>query len=185
MRNQPKFPFVLGIVLMSTSVFSAEKISVTGGFFSIDATAGQQSSSISSPSAFHIGYQKTFADNLEFKIGYSLLLADFSGSDLGYGVDVGLNYYPLSAAADEKYTDENLTVKTYETWRPFVGLAFNQRNFQSVRNSYAGMGINVGAERYHNEKMNWVGEIKYTSLGGSNESEATEMQLVLGVVFKL
>ena len=112
-------------------------------------------------------------------------MADFSGSDLGYGVDVGLNYYPFSAAADEKYRDENLTVKTYEVWRPFLGFAFNQRSFQSVRNSYAGMGINAGAEKFHNEKMNWVGEFKYTSMGGSNESEATEMQLMLGVVFKL
>jgi hypothetical protein len=185
MRNQPNLPFILSCALLSTSAVAAEKISLTGGYFSISATAGEQSSSISNPSAFHVGYQKTFTDSLEFKIGYSVLMADFSGSDLGYGVDVGLNYYPLSAAADEKYRDENLTVKTYEMWRPFVGFAFNQRSFQSVRNSYAGMGINAGAEKYHNEKMNWVGEFKYTSMGGSNESEATEMQLMLGVVFKL
>lgn len=185
MRNQPNLPLIVSCALWSSSALCAEKISLTGGFFSINATAGQTTSSISSPSAFHVGYKKTFTDSLEFKIGYSVLMADFSGSDLGYGVDVGLNYYPFSAAADEKYRDENLTVKTYEMWRPFVGFAFNQRSFQSVRNSYAGMGINAGAEKYHNEKMNWVGEFKYTSMGGSNESEATEMQLMLGVVFKL
>lgn len=185
MRNQLNLPIILSCAFLSTSAIAAEKISLTGGYFSISATAGEQSSSISNPSAFHVGYQKTFTDSLEFKIGYSVLMADFSGSDLGYGVDVGLNYYPMSSAADEKYRDENLTVKTYEIWRPFVGFAFNQRNFQSVRNSYAGMGINFGAEKYHNEKMNWVGELRYTSLGGSNESEATEMQLMFGVVFKL
>lgn len=185
MRNLPSYPLFLSCALLSSNALCTEKISLTGGYFSISATAGDQSSSISNPSAFHVGYQKIFTDSLEFKIGYSVLMADFSGSDLGYGVDVGFNYYPMSAAADEKYRDENLTVKTYEIWRPFVGFAFNQRNFQSVRNSYAGIGLNAGAEKYHNEKMNWVGELRYTSLGGSNESAATEMQLMFGVVFKL
>lgn len=185
MRNQPKSSLLLLAMLAPHISVGAEKISVTGGFFTINAKAGDQSSSISNPSAFHVGYRKTFTDELEFKIGYSVLMADFSGTDLGYGVDVGVNYYPFSAAADGKYRDERITVNTYELWRPFVGLAFNQRNFQSVRNSYAGLGFSAGTERYHNEKFNWVAELKYTSLGGSNESEATEMQAMVGVVFKI
>jgi hypothetical protein len=184
MQSLPKI-FIAGILLSSSAAIAAEKIMVSGGYFSINANAGDQSSSIANPSAFHVGVRKTITDSLEFKVGYSLLMADFSGSDLGYGVDVGINYYPISDAADEKFQDEQINVKTYEIWRPFVGVGFNQRNFQSVRNSYAGMGINFGTEKYHNEKMNWVGEFKYTSLGGSSESTATELQLMFGVVFKL
>lgn len=185
MRNQPKSSLLLLAMLAPHMSVGAEKISVTGGFFSINAKAGGQSSSISNPSAFHVGYRKTFTDELEFKIGYSVLMADFSGTDLGYGVDVGANYYPFSAAADGKYRDERITVNTYEQWRPFFGLAFNQRSFQSIRNSYAGLGFSAGTERYHNEKFNWVAEVKYISLAGSNESEATEMQAMVGMVFKI
>lgn len=184
MRSLLKLSF--SFFLVALPAFAAgDKLTVKAGYFSIAASTGEQTTTISNPSAFHLGYQRSITDALEFRIGYALLLADFTGSDLGYGLDVGANYYFLSSAADGAYRDSAVSVTTHELWRPFAGVSFNQRNFQSVRNSYAGLGLNAGAERYHNDKMNWVGEVKYTSLGGSNESEATELQLLFGVVFKL
>jgi hypothetical protein len=184
MLNRLKFALALSV--LSFDAWSGNsKVSIAAGFFSINASVGTQSESISSPSAFHVGYKREFGSNFEFKIGYSVLLADFTGSDLGYGVDVGVNYYLLTGASDQSYRDERVTVVSHELWRPFVGFGFNQRNFQSVRNSYAGMGITLGAERYYDDKINWIGEFKYTSMGGSNESEATEMQVLMGLVFKL
>lgn len=171
---------------MLSGAFAADgKVSVSAGYFAIDAKAGGEKSSISNPSMFHVGYLQPRWDNFEFKIGYTLLMADFGGSDLGYGLDAGMNYYPFSTANDETLQTSTVKVKSYQLWRPMVGFSFNQRNFQSVRNSYAGFGVNAGVERYYDEKINFKGEVRYVSLGGSNESEATETALLFGVVFKL
>ena len=164
---------------------SDAKVVASYGYFALDANSGGRSSSISNPSAFHVAYLKPKWERWELKIGYSLLMADFSGSDLGYGIDAGMNYYPLSSAMEEKLTTGDVTVTRYEVWMPFVGMSFNQRSFQSVRNSYAGFGVSAGSERYYSEKINLRAELRYTSLGGSNESEATETTLTFGVVFKL
>ena len=171
--------------VMANAHASEGKVSLSAGYFSINAEASGEKSSISNPTMFHVGYLQPRWDKFEFKIGYTLLMADFSGSDLGYGIDAGMNYYPFSDASDETLQTSTLKVKRYEIWRPLIGLSFNQRNFQSVRNSYAGFGVNAGVERYYDEKINFKGEVRYVSLGGSNESEATETALLLGVVFKL
>jgi hypothetical protein len=184
MRNRLKL--ALALLFWTNHGWSGNsKVSVAAGFFAINAKSGNESSSVSSPSALHVGYQREVGKKMEFKIGYSILMADFTGSDLGYGVDAGLNYYPVSGVSDQTYRDERVLVVSRELWRPYVGVAFNQRNFQSVRNSYAGMGLAFGSERYHDEKINFKGEIKYTSLGGSSESQATEIQALVGIVFKL
>lgn len=176
-------PLFFGVV--SGALASDGKVAVSYGYFAIDAQSAGVSSSISNPSVFHVGYLQPRWENFEFKIGYTLLMADFSGSDLGYGLDVGMNYYPLSDASDHTLQTSELKVRSYQIWRPLVGFSFNQRNFQSVRNSYAGFGFNAGVERYYDEKINFKGEVRYVSMGGSNESEATETALLLGVVFKL
>lgn len=176
---------LLGLMVWSAAHADAGKVSLSAGFFSIDATAEGQSSQISNPSAFHVAYLQPRWEQFELKIGYSLIMADFSGSDLGYGLDAGVNYFPFTSAADEKLETPHVAIKRTQLWRPLVGVAFNQRNFQSVRNSYAGFGFNAGVERYYDEKINLKAEMRYTSLGGSNESEATETMVLVGVVFKL
>jgi hypothetical protein len=171
--------------MMSGALASDGKVSVSTGYFAIAAKSSGESSSVSNPSMFHIGYLQPRWDNFEFKIGYTMLMADFSGSDLGYGLDAGLNYYPFSDASDHKLQTQILNAKSYQQWRPMVGFSFNQRNFQSVRNSYAGFGFNAGVERYYDEEINFKGEVRYVSMSGSNESVATETALLFGVVFKL
>lgn len=161
------------------------KISMTGGYFSINAKAGGKSDNISNPSAFRMGYQYPVMDKFELVAGYSVLLADFSGSDLGYGLDFGAHYYPLTLASDDQYKDQNFSVRGHSEYSPFIGLGFYQRQFQSVKNSYAGLGATVGVEKYLNKKINLKGEARYISLGGSGDSSATEMNLLVGIVYKL
>ncbi len=185
MRNLLKSTLLLLLFLGSTTYAAGGKVVASYGYFAIDAKTADTSSSISNPSAFHLGYLQPKWNNWEFKIGYSVLLADFSGSDMGYGVDAGINYYPVSDAGDEKFTSGPVTVYRYQIWRPFVGMSFNQRSFQSIRNSYAGFGFSAGTERYFNEDINFRAEARYVSLTGSSESEATETSLWLGIVFKL
>lgn len=163
----------------------AGRLAADYGYFSIRAKASGNTESISNPSAIRIGYLRPVLRKLEFSIAYSMLLADFSGSDLGYGLDVGANYYPFSGASDETYKDERVEMRRQEIWRPYAGAYFHQRNFQSVKNSYAGFGAALGVERFLNDTMNIRGEARMIQLAGSGESKATEVGAFLGVVFKL
>ena len=168
------------------SVLATEgKISLTAGYFGINAKANGTTSNIGNPSAFKIGYQYPIANHFELTGSYTILLADFSGSDLGYGLDLGANYYPFTFSHEDKAKDPHFEVKRYQQYSPFIGLGFYQRQFQSVKNSYAGPGVTVGLERYHNKKINLKAEARYITMAGAGESEATEMNFLFGIVYKL
>lgn len=177
--------FIFVLALLPAAHAANGKFVASGGYFSLNAKAGSTSTAVSNPSAFHIAYLQPKWDKWELKLGYSVLMADFSGSDFAFGVDAGFNYYPFTDSGEETLQTDRIQASRYETWKPYVGMAFNQRSFQSARNSFAGFGISFGAEKYSTEKINFRGEVRYVSLGGSNESEATEMSLLFGVVFKL
>jgi hypothetical protein len=178
------FLILFGLVA-SLSLRAEDKLTGAVGFFSINAKASGQSSSISNPSALNVGYLKPLSHQFEFRINYSLLLADFAGSDMGYGLNVGFNYYPFTGTSDQRLRTDSLDVITHEPYRPYVGAVFAQRSFQSIRNSFAGFGFVGGVEKYYDKKMNLYTEVSYLSLSGSGLSTATEIQAVVGVVFKL
>ncbi len=180
---QLKFLFLL---LISEAALSSEgKISLTGGYFAISAKTSQDSANISNPSAFRVAYQFPVLNQFEIVGGYSILLADFSGSDLGYGLDLGANYYPFTFSHEQISKDPFMEVKRHQDYLPFVGLGFYQRQFQSVKNSYAGLGVTAGIEKYYSKKINLKAEARYIQLGGSAESTATEMNFLLGIVYKI
>jgi len=177
---------LLTILLMAGSAMASDgKISLTGGYFGISAKANGETSNIGNPSAFKIGYQYPILNHFELTGNYTILMADFSGSDLGYGLDVGANYYPLTFSSEEKVKDDHFEVKRYQNYSPYVGLGFYQRQFQSVKNSYAGLGATVGLEKYYDKKINLKAEARYITLAGSGDSEATEMNFLFGIVYKL
>lgn len=161
------------------------KLEASYGYFSINAKTSDASTNISNPSAFRLGYLKPVARKIELNFSYSMVLADFTGSDLGYGVDLGANYYYMTSTSDEVYKDNDVDVKRYELWRPYIGAAFSQRNFQSVKNSYAGFGVSAGVERYWDDHLNLKAEVRTISLSGSNDSTASESSLLVGVIVKL
>jgi hypothetical protein len=174
------------LFLFSAQVLAADgKISLTGGYFGISAKTSEKTSSISNPSAFRAAYQYPFLEKFEAVAGYSVLLADFSGTDLGYGLDLGINYFPLTMSSDDVAHNPYIDVKRYEKYSPYVGLGFYQRQFQSVKNSYAGLGATVGIERYYDKKINFKAEGRFISLGGSGDSTATEINVLVGIVYKL
>jgi opacity protein-like surface antigen len=164
---------------------SGHKIDIAAGYFSIDATVEGESAKISNPSVLYLGYLRPLLDELEFKIGYTVLMSDFSGSDLGYGLNVGANYFPTSSSLEENFKSKNVEVTRYEELKPFLSAGFFQRSFQSVKMSYAGFGVGGGVEKYYNKKINLKAELRYTALSGNADSKATEVDLLIGIVYKL
>ncbi len=175
----------LFLICFSFQALAIGQLDLSYGYFSINSKTQEKSASISSPTAANIGYQLPVSENLQFLIGYSLLLADISASDKGYGLNVGVNYFPVSSSKNEEFKSDLIHVIRHEIWKPFVGLGFYQREFQSIKNSYAGFGVNGGVERFLNKTMSLKGELRAIALAGSNEAEALEFNSFLGVIFKI
>lgn len=155
------------------------------GYFSISSKSAGKTTNISSLTAANLAYLSPFGDKAQLNIGYSVLLADMSGSDKGYGVNVGMNYFPFNSSKNEILKDEIFHIERFEIWKPYVGAGFYQRDFQSTKNSYAGFGGNIGIERYYNKTLSLKTELRYITLTGSNSSTVKEINAFLGVIFRI
>ena len=173
------------LFFISYKALAIGRLDLSYGYFSINSKTEDKTSSISSPTAFNIAYLYTISEKTQINVGYSILLADASGSDKAYGVNLGFNYFPVNSAKNEVFKNELIDIERFTLWKPYIGLGFYQREFQSIKNSYAGIGINAGLERYFSKLMSFKGELRMIGLSGSNESSATELNAFLGVIFKI
>ena len=183
----------LFIILFSFKAMAVGRVDFSYGFYSISSKPGkttstsstkaQKGAAVSGPYMFNLAYLFPVADKVQLNLGYSVLLADVSGTDKGYGFNFGVNYFILGSAKNEILKNDSIDVERFEIWKPYAGFGFYQRDFQSIENSYAGFGINGGVERYYTKNMSFKGELRYISLSGSNSSIATEINAILGVIF--
>ncbi len=173
------------IFILCGNAFALGRLDFSYGYFSIKSKADNKETSVSNPSAMNVAYLFPIMEKIHLNFGYSVLLADFSGSDKGYGLNLGFNFYPFSSGKNENYKNERVEIERFEALRPYVGVAFYQRDFQSIKNSYAGFGISPGIERYINKNMSLKSELRLISLSGSNSSTAIETDLFVGVIFNI
>lgn len=174
----------LFIILLSFPA-QASKFDLLVGMFSLNASGGAGDTSVSSFGSYRTTYGHSVFDKFDLTLGYTLNMTNTIGGDLAYGLDVGINYFPFTFSSAQEFERDGVAVKVDEMWRPFIGVSFNQRQFQSIRNSYAGFGLSLGTEYSFNEKYSLKGEFRYISLSGSSESEATEINALFGISLKI
>ncbi|MFK8139285.1 MAG: hypothetical protein AB8E15_13075 [Bdellovibrionales bacterium] len=172
----------LVLVLLSTQAF-AGKMDLGFGFYSLEAKTSSASGSSANLGLYRANYAMDLTRNLDFNVGYTLIMSNIVGGDLGYGFDFGVSWYPLGPSAPIMGGVEGLFVKIEPTYRPFVELSFHQRQFQSVQSSYAGFGIALGAERDFTDSYDLKASARFISLDGPSGSSASELSLSFGVVF--
>jgi opacity protein-like surface antigen len=177
---------LLVTVPLSTHAASADngRLDLSYGLFSFNAKSGEEKTNISSPSAFALAYIRPVSSHFDLVGGYSLLMADLSGSDIGYGFNLGANYRFFSGPMREKYSLKGLSIVSQQEWIPFVGFGFYQRNFQSAKNTFAGFGFSGGTEKRLTDTLNLKVEARFIQLNGAAQSSATEMDLLFGLVVK-
>ena len=81
------------IFVICGNVFASGRLDFSYGYFSINSKADNKETKVSNPSAMNVAYLYPILEKLHLNFGYSVLLADFSGSDKGYGLNLGFNYY--------------------------------------------------------------------------------------------
>lgn len=163
----------------------ASKFDMLFGMFSLAATGSSGDTSLSSLGSYRVAYGHSVFDKFDLTLGYTLNMTNTIGGDLAYGLDVGVNYFPFTFSESQNFDRESVAISSEEIWRPYIGLSFNQRQFQSIRNSYAGFGLGLGTEYAFNKSYSLKAEFRYISLSGSSESEATEMNTLFGISLKI
>lgn len=188
MRKAKPLNIACGLVLLATiltpSISMARKLEFSAGFFSFSASNERNgtSQSISAPGAYRVAYLHPFWERYELDLGYSLLASKTIGGDLSFGFDLGVNYFFLTNAGNVTASSGRANLLMQDQWRPFAGISFNQRNFQSTSAQYAGAGLKLGTEYQLTEMWSLNGTLRYISLGGPNQSKASAVEMSLGAL---
>lgn len=163
----------------------ASQVDLLGGAYQIDATTSEGSVSLKNVGLAKFNYYLRLRENISFRPGYSLYVLKGKDADLGYGFDFSFLYYPLTRISS--FTIDNNSVKWVhrEVFRPYVGLSFHQRQYQSIQSNYAGIGICAGLEyrpgAFLPDSMHVTTEVNLIGLDGPLSAKITETQATIGL----
>lgn len=165
---------------------NAGKLVLSGGAYSFTAenASNKVSATLSGLGSYQIAYRHGINQNVELDFGFSLLATDTFGGDLSFGFDVGANYFFLTSSGAIDLDSAAGKVVLNHRWRPFVGVSFNQRNFQSTSSQYAGFGVKGGSEFQYDERFAFHGTLRYLSLSGPNQAGATQLDILGGIIIQ-
>lgn len=181
--NLFKLLSLTGLAIIPMSSAYAGKLDAMLGFYSFNATVQNKSASFSGLGAYEMSYLIPFKNHFELVLGYSLTMTDIIGGDFSYGPKIGINYFPLNFSSNEKIILPNQTIDIQDFYKPYVGLNFSQKQFQSAKTSFAGFGVSVGMEKYINQDYTIKAEVKMNNYSGPSGSTAKEMNLLVGMLF--
>ncbi|MCB0414004.1 MAG: hypothetical protein KDD50_06705 [Bdellovibrionales bacterium] len=172
------------ICISSTSVFALDvKVDAMAGYFSIDAKTNQASGSVSNIGSYLVSVSLPFAHQFDLNVGYSLIMSKGIGGDLAYGIDAGVNYFPFTPSTSIKAIDDKSFLQVSPLIKPFFGISFHQRQYQSVQTNYAGFGLSVGMERKINAAFDLKLMTRYVSLIGPQSAQASELIFMGGISY--
>jgi hypothetical protein len=184
-RNWVRILFVFVCVSLGnfTEAFAAKFVVSGGAFqFSAENASNRVSRSISGFGSYQVGYRYIVNQNWEIDLGYSLLATQTFGGDISFGFDLGANYFPMTGAGSIRAEGDAAAIVLNDRWRPFLGLGFSQRNFQSTNSQFAGFGLKLGTEYQLDERFAVHGTVRYLMLNGPSQSSATQIDILSGLI---
>lgn len=177
-RKVPAWWTLFALAAFSGSA-QAAKFELQGGGYIVDASTGSKSASVSGPGALAFGYAHRLVRHVEVTFGYTLLIA----GDIANGFDIGARWFPVTENEKTSWESGQATLVSAEVWRPYVGVGFSQRQFQSVKAGYSGFGADIGIERTLEESFVLRAAIRYRQYAGQSGSSASEWNGLFGVAF--
>jgi hypothetical protein len=167
--------------LGTVSNASAGKFDLAAGGFQITSKTARTETKISNVGAYRLGYFHPVLTHFEIGIAYNLVMSAGIGGDLGYGLDIGARYFPFSANNRVQWNSADYSYGFDDIWRPYIGLSFNQRQFQSIQAGYAGFGGDIGCERSLRGALSAKAELRYLRLTGPSQGSVTEIDGYAGI----
>lgn len=171
------------IIIISLTAFNsfADNFDILFGAYDLSAKTDTASGSSSNIGAYKLTYSHNLAPQFTLTAGYTLIMSKTVGGDLSFGFDLGGNYYFLTPSDRLVSETKNATMTISNKLRPYVGLTFHQRQFQSVKSNYAGFGLNVGSTFDVNKDYELKALFRYITLSGPQNATATELSLMFGI----
>lgn len=182
MQKLLKYSIYTAFFSLSLPAFAA-KYDFTVGAYSYNAKVSGKTTTLSGFGTYEASYLVPVRDQFEINLGYSFTMTNVIGGDYSYGPKIGFNYFPLNFSSDSSINVDNKIITIHDSYKPYIGVSFNQRQFQSAKTSYAGIGLNLGMEKYINEKYTLKVEMKMNNYTGASNATATEMNILTGLVF--
>ena len=174
-----RYLFILLVFVVTNAHCSV--IGVTGGYYSLNAKSDSSSTSVSNLGAYRVFFIHEMKSTLSINIGYNILFEKIVTGDSSFGFDLGLNYFHFGSSNTKNSKIGNVDIKVVQDWSPYVGLNFNQRQYQSIRSAYSGFGVIIGGMKNLINKMNLILEVRYVILSGATTASATELTLQTGI----
>lgn len=178
--------FSLGslFTILSVSPCFAHKLNVDFGYYSLKAespTVSSTSVTVNSLGTYSLSGNIPPTGPWELGLGYTVFFSKIFKGDMGFGPDFSLYYFPINSGSGIEYVDRNISYYEMEQIRPFVGLSFNQRQFQSIQSSYSGFGVSAGVEYQLLRQTAVRGQIKSQSLQGPSNTVMKWLEIVVGL----
>jgi hypothetical protein len=173
------------LLLMSFSSRSHAdfKLDTLFGYYSLSAENTTGGGRLSSLGIYNFYVRKSFLPHFDFGLGYTLQMSKSFYGDVSYGPDLGTYYFPVSNATPIIAESKTSLFKLNEAYRPYLGLNFHQRNYQSAKSSYAGFSFIGGCEFDVGYKFSLNTQIRYLNLSGPQDSTAKDINLLGGFTF--
>lgn len=185
LQHSLRVTLLVTLLGLTSAVSSAESTTLTGKLgtwsFATEGVRGR-SESTSGFGAYAVELGYAFSTQWMVAAGANMLLSDgFTGST-GFGFDIGLKYYPLTAATTIETKTESTYVKVHERFRPYMGLFLRQRDFNlALQSGFVGPGVSVGADYNYSQDWFFNFEFRYDMLSGSGDGTATQMNILVGL----
>lgn len=171
------------ILSMSSLCFANFKLDTLFGYYTLKAETNSGSGTLSALGIYSFHARKSVLNNLELGIGYTLQMSKSFFGDVSYGPDLGFYFYPVSNASPVFAESPTTTFKLQEKYRPYLGLNFHQRNYQSAKSSYAGFSLVTGCEFDLGYNFLLNAQLRILNLEGPQNSNAQETNFLGGLTF--
>ncbi len=176
---------LVGILFMfwnATALAEGFQLSAKAGMWAFSAeNISANSESDSGFGAYTVQASYAFASRWSACLGFNMLMSDGISGGQAYGIDAGMNYYPLTSATSTVTQTETVTVSLSETWRPYFGVHLRQRTFNFILSTtFLGTGLALGVD--YQIGTNWFlnAEARYDMLFGADDGEATQTNFLIG-----
>lgn len=176
--------FIFFFVQLASSLSFADfKFDALIGYYNLKSETNSSTGSLSALGVYAFQVRKTLIKNFEFGIGYTLQTSDTFSGDISYGPDLGAYFYPVSNSSTITAHSETTSFKLQEKYRPYLGINFHQRNYQSAKSSYAGFSFIGGCELDIGYSFLLNTQIRFLNLQGPQSSKVQEFNIMSGLTF--
>ncbi len=176
--------FIFCFSQLASSISSADfKFDALIGYYNLKAETVSSSGTLSALGVYAFQIRKTLIKDFEFGIGYTLQTSNTFSGDISYGPDLGAYFYPFSNSSSITAYSETLSFKLQEKYKPYMGVNFHQRNYQSAKSSYAGFSLIGGCEFDIGSTFLLNAQLRFLNLQGSQNSKAQEFDILSGLTF--